>query len=164
MLLVPVFIFLAYKGTEPPRVGAFVVFLTASLSDFLDGYLARRRGSITRAGKFLDPLADKILVGAALWILVDTTDFPWWAALVIAVREAAVQALRTGLVKRGIDMPASTSAKAKTLVQIVMISVWLLPVEVSPVHWTLLVAAVALTLWSGLEYFMVALRPREVAR
>ena len=151
--LVPVFVVLAYIEGAGAAIGAFVVFVTASLSDSLDGYLARRHGTESRLGKFLDPLADKLLVGAALIVLVDDRSFPLWAAILIAIREIAVQILRTNIVRRGGDLPASPSAKAKTVLQILMVGWWLLPIEVGLVHWTLLVVALAATLWSGVGYF-----------
>lgn len=160
--LIPVFVFLAYRRTETSAIGAFVVFVVASLSDFLDGYLARSSSTITRLGQFLDPLADKLLVGAALWTLVDLRSFPLWAALVIAARELAVQVLRIRIVSQGRDLPASSAAKAKTFVQIGLVSWWLLPWdEIAWHHWVWLTAALVTTLWSGAEYFLRT-RSREV--
>jgi len=159
--LVPVFVILAYVDGAPAALAALGVFVGASLSDSLDGYLARRHGTESRLGKFLDPLADKLLVGAALFVLVDDRSFPLWAAILITVREIAVQVLRTNIVRRGGDLPASPTAKAKTVLQILMVSWWLLPIDVGLVHWTLLVAALVATLWSGAEYFS-ALRRKEV--
>ncbi|MEA2499289.1 MAG: CDP-diacylglycerol---glycerol-3-phosphate 3-phosphatidyltransferase, partial [Actinomycetota bacterium] len=127
--LVPVFLVLAYRDSTEAAVAAFAVFLIASLSDSLDGYLARKNNTISRLGQFLDPLADKLLVGAALVVLVDTRDFPLWAALVIGFREVAVQILRTSIVSGGGTLPASKVAKAKTVVQISMVCWWLLPWE-----------------------------------
>jgi CDP-diacylglycerol---glycerol-3-phosphate 3-phosphatidyltransferase len=164
VFMVPVFVALSYKDSEAAAVWAFMVFLVASLSDFLDGYLARRNGSESRLGQFLDPLADKLLVGAALVVLVDTRGFPLWAALLIAAREVAVQLLRTTIVQRGGTLPASSAAKLKTMVQIVMVCWWLLPwSEVNVVHWALLGAVLVTTLWSGYEYFTAG-RVREATR
>lgn len=161
--LVPVFLTLAYARTEACAIAAFGVFVVASLSDFVDGYLARQNEDITRLGQFLDPLADKLLVGAALWTLVDLRAFPLWAALVIAARELAVQILRTRIVSRGGNLPASPAAKSKTFVQIGLVSWWLLPWdEISTVHWLWLGAALATTLWSGVEYFIRARSPEVV--
>ncbi|HJR44724.1 MAG TPA: CDP-diacylglycerol--glycerol-3-phosphate 3-phosphatidyltransferase [Actinomycetota bacterium] len=152
--LVPVFVVLAYSDSTVGAVGAFLVFLVASLSDFVDGYLARRAAAITKVGEFLDPLADKLLVGAALFSLVDTRAFPVWAALVIAVREVAIQIFRIRVVATGGRLPASRLAKAKTVLQIIMVCWWLLPwASVNAGHWTWLVAAVVVTLLSGAEYF-----------
>lgn len=154
ILLVPLFVALAYGDTDAAAVGAFAVFFLASASDSLDGYLARKHQIISRAGEFLDPLADKLLVGAALYVLVDTRAFPLWAALVIAVREVAVQVFRTNIVRSGGTLPASSWGKAKTVLQIVMVCWWLLPWEDTNVgHWLLLGSALIATLWSGAQYF-----------
>jgi CDP-diacylglycerol--glycerol-3-phosphate 3-phosphatidyltransferase len=154
VLLVPVFLYFSYAEGDAAAIAAVVVFFVASVSDFVDGYLARRNGTITPLGQFLDPLADKLLVGAALFVLVDTRDFPLWAALVIGGREVLVQILRIAVVRAGGSMPASSAAKAKTAMQIAMVSVWLLPLEVTLFHQLLVAAALATTLWSGFEYFI----------
>ena len=155
--LVPVFLFLAYQESGAMRVASFFVFLVASASDIVDGYLARRHETVSRVGKFLDPLADKLLVGAALVVLVDARSFPLWAALVIAAREAAVQVLRIRIVRTGADMPASFAAKMKTFSQLAMVSWWLLPWDERNLgHWALLAFAVGTTVWSGAEYFLRA--------
>ena len=157
MVLIPVFVYLAYLEGRASAVGSFVVFGVASASDIVDGYLARRHGTTSRIGKFLDPLADKLLVGAALVVLVDAHSFPAWAALVIAGREIAVQVLRIQIVKRGGDLPASRAAKAKTITQIGMVGWWLLPWDrTNAGHWALLAAVLATTVWSGAEYFVRA--------
>ncbi|MEA2460350.1 MAG: CDP-diacylglycerol---glycerol-3-phosphate 3-phosphatidyltransferase [Actinomycetota bacterium] len=165
IVLVPVFLVLAYGDSTAAAVGAFVVFLVASLSDSLDGYLARKNETISRMGQFLDPLADKLLVGAALVVLVDTRDFPLWAALLIALREVAVQILRTSIVSGGGNLPASSVAKAKTVLQISMVCWWLLPWAGPNVgHWLYLTAALIVTFWSGFEYFIRAEKdPGEVS-
>ncbi|MDQ3646142.1 MAG: CDP-diacylglycerol--glycerol-3-phosphate 3-phosphatidyltransferase [Actinomycetota bacterium] len=160
--LIPVFLYLAYEGTDRYAVAALAVFLLASASDMLDGYLARRDDRVSRLGQFLDPLADKLLVGAALIVLVDLRALPLWAALLIAFREIAVQILRTQIVSGGGSLPASGAAKAKTALQIVMVSWWLLPLEAGPLHWLLLAAALVSTYWSGAEYFAKARHPEEV--
>lgn len=163
VVLVAPFLILAYGDSTAAAVGALVVFLMASISDFVDGYLARRKGEVTRLGEFLDPLADKLLVGAALVVLVDTRAFPLWAALVIALREIAVQVLRTRIVQRGGTLPASKVAKLKTTTQIVMVCWWLLPWDASAGHWLWLAVALITTLWSGTEYLLRAERTKAVA-
>ena len=155
LFLVPVFVYFAYQGTRTGQIAAFVTFLVASLSDSLDGYLARKHGIVTKLGEFLDPLADKILVLAALVVLVEHRAFPVIAALIVLARELAVQLLRNRIVSRGGTLPASAIAKAKTVLQIILVSWWLLPLEVGIVHWTLLAAALVATLWSGAQYFVV---------
>lgn len=162
VFMVPLFVALSYQDSTSAAVWAFVVFFVASVSDFVDGYLARRSGTESRLGEFLDPLADKLLVGAALVVLVDTRGFPLWAALVIAAREVAVQILRTGVVQRGGTLPASSAAKLKTMLQIFMVGWWLLPWDdVNPVHWVLLAGVLVTTLWSGYEYFAGARQTKE---
>jgi CDP-diacylglycerol--glycerol-3-phosphate 3-phosphatidyltransferase len=152
--LIPVFVVLSYGDTDSAAVFAFVAFIVASVSDSLDGYLARRSGTITSVGEFLDPLADKLLIGAALFVLVDTRGFPLWAALVIAAREVAVQILRTRIVTTGGALPASAAGKTKTVMQISMVGWWLLPWSDHNIgHWIWLTAALATTLWSGAQYF-----------
>ncbi|MGH2730465.1 MAG: CDP-diacylglycerol--glycerol-3-phosphate 3-phosphatidyltransferase [Actinomycetota bacterium] len=164
ILLVPVFLVFAYRDSDASAIAAFGVFVVASASDRLDGYLARRHDLVSRAGAFLDPLADKLLVGAALVVLVDTRSFPLWAALIIGVREVAVLVLRTTIVSSGGVLPASPAAKIKTVVQLGMVSWWLLPWDdVFWAHWLWLGAALVTTLWSGVEYFGRAERVKEVA-
>ena len=160
--LVPVFVYLAYGDSRASVLASLVVFAVASLSDIVDGYLARRNQTESSFGEFADPLADKLLVGAALYVLVDTRAFPLWVALVIAVREIGVQVLRTRIVQRGGALPASPAAKAKTVLQLVMVSWWLLPWgSISIVHWIWVAAVLAATLWSGAEYLVGYFRLQE---
>lgn len=161
--LVPVFLVLAYMQSEGGAIAALVVFGIASASDRLDGQLARRYGMVSRLGEFLDPSADKLLVAAALWVLVDLHAFPLWAALVIAAREVAVQILRTKIVATGGTLPASATGKVKTMLQVAMVCWWLYPAEPGPVDWVLLAAVVGMTLWSGAEYFVLGARTTQKA-
>lgn len=172
--LIPVFVYVMYAGEvrdgqAATRVGpwvAIVVFAVAAVSDSLDGYLARRHERITPFGQFLDPLADKLLVGAALVTLVMLRGFPSWAAAVIAVREIAVSLLRSAALRRGRSMPASLSGKLKTATQIPTVMLWLFPRSgwVTPVQDAAVLVAVALTVISGIQYFARAkslLAPRD---
>ncbi len=162
--LVPVFVYLAYSESRASAAASLVVFGVASISDFVDGYLARRGGTVSPVGEFLDPLADKLLVGAALYVLVDARSFPLWVALVIATREVGVQVLRTMIVRGGGALPASPAAKVKTILQIGMVGWWLLPWEtITAVHWIWVAAVLAATLWSGTEYLARYVRIREAA-
>jgi len=163
LFLVPVFVYFAFKGTDTGRLIALVTFVVASLSDIVDGYIARKRGLVTRLGEFLDPLADKILVLAALVFLIENRTFPVIVALVIFFREIAVQILRNRIVARGGTLPASPAGKIKTVVQIVMVSWWLAFTPVGVGHWVLLAGALAATLWSGAEYFLRFNRLQEVS-
>ena len=162
VLLVPVFVVLAYGDSDGTVVGSLIVFGVASLSDFVDGYLARRWEITSPFGEWADPLADKLLVGAAIFVLVDLRDFPLWAALVIASREVIVQILRAVIVKRGGALPASPAAKLKTLLQIGMVGWWLWPWEMmNPVHWVWVGAVLVATLWSGADYVLGYERVKE---
>lgn len=162
VLLVPVFIFLAYGHSDGAVIGSLIVFGVASLSDFVDGYLARRWDITSAFGEWADPLADKLLVGAALVVLVDLRDFPLWVALVIAVREVVVQILRAVIVKRGGALPASPAAKLKTLLQIGMVGWWLWPWEtMNAMHWVWVGAVILSTLWSGADYVLGYGRVKE---
>jgi CDP-diacylglycerol---glycerol-3-phosphate 3-phosphatidyltransferase len=163
IVLIPLFLALAYGHSTLAAVAAFAVFVLASATDSLDGRLARQRGQTTRAGSFLDPLADKLLLAAALVVLVDHRGFPLWAALVIAVREIAVQILRTQIVSGGGDLPASPAGKMKTVLQGIMVGWWLLPWQRNLGHWVLLAVVLVATLWSGGEYFVRAQMVRRVA-
>lgn len=163
ILLVALFLVLAYLGGTGATTAALIVFLVASGSDFLDGYLARRNDSVSRLGEWLDPLADKLLIGAALIVLVDLRPFPLWAALLIALREALVTVLRGRILAAGGSLPASLIGKTKTVVQMVMVTWWMIPWDhVNAGHWILLALALFVTLYSGLEYVRRAGRTQEV--
>lgn len=161
--LIPVFLYFMYVGgsrgdptaNEVAPWIALVVFVVAAATDSVDGYLARRHQRITSFGEFLDPLADKLLVGTALVTLVTLRDFPAWAAAVIVVRELAVSLLRVFALRRGRSLPASTLGKLKTATQIPTVIIWLLPQEgtMAIVQIAALWLAVALTVISGLAYF-----------
>ncbi|HEV3473507.1 MAG TPA: CDP-diacylglycerol--glycerol-3-phosphate 3-phosphatidyltransferase [Actinomycetota bacterium] len=160
--LVPVFLVLAFRDSTSATAAALVVFLIASVSDFVDGYIARRDDKVSRAGQFLDPTADKLLVGAALVVLVAQRDFPLWAAVLLALREIIVQVVRTNIVRDGGTLPSSATGKIKTVSQIVMVSWWLLPWEQTNMgHWILLGEVLIFSFVSGVEY--VVRRPKSVA-
>jgi len=137
------------------------LFIVAALSDLVDGWLARRGQQVTRIGKLLDPLADKLLVTAALIILLSVGRIPPWAAWMVVViigRELAVTGLRGIASAGGRVMPASPLGKGKTLSQNVAIGALLFPdptlgLPAHAVGLTLLGLATALTLWSGYLYF-----------
>ena len=162
VLLIPVFLVLAYIDSDGAAVASLVIFGVASLSDFVDGYLARRWEITSRFGEWADPLADKLLVGAALVVLVDVRSFPLWAALVIAVREVVVIYLRAQIVTGGGTLPASQAAKLKTVLQIGMVGWWLVPWErMNVMHWGWLAVVLVTTLWSGADYVLGYARTRE---
>src|ERR1700730_5795800 len=118
IMLVPVLVVALLGDTPGGDVLAAVVFALASLTDFVDGYLARARDSVTTFGKLMDPLADKLLIVAALISLVSLHRLAAWVAMVIITRELAVTVLRLGATQAGVIIPASNLAKAKTCIQI----------------------------------------------
>jgi CDP-diacylglycerol---glycerol-3-phosphate 3-phosphatidyltransferase len=153
IMLVPVLVVALLGNTPGGDVLAAIVFSLASLTDFIDGYLARAQGSITTFGKLMDPLADKLLIIAALISLVSLHRLAAWVAMVIITRELAVTVLRMGATQAGVVMAASMFGKVKTCLQIAAI------LAVIAVHgeelWVLalLYVTVAVTVLSGLDYF-----------
>ena len=131
ILLVPVLVVALLGDTRGGDVLAAIIFAVASASDFLDGYLARARNSVTVFGKLMDPLADKLLVVAALVSLVSLHRLEAWVAMVVIARELAVTVLRLGSVQLGVVLAASPLGKLKTCVQIAAI-LGVIAVAVSP--------------------------------
>lgn len=137
---------------------AAFIFLVASLTDLLDGYLARRYGQVTNLGRFLDPLADKLLVAAALIMLIPLGRAPAWVVFLILAREIAVTGLRCIAVEQNIVIAASNHGKQKTLAQSIAVFCLLwhysfLTVNAHGVGMVILYVALALTYWSGFHYF-----------
>lgn len=153
IMLVPVLVVALLGNTPSGDVLAAIVFALASLTDFVDGYLARARDSITTFGKLMDPLADKLLIVAALISLVSLNRLAAWVAMVIITRELAVTVLRLGATQAGVVMPASMFGKVKTCLQIAAILA-VIAVHGQPLWVSLLVyLAVLVTVLSGLDYF-----------
>ena len=150
VLMIPVFLVLAYTGH---RYWALAVFVLASLSDMLDGYIARHYNQVTNFGKFMDPLADKVLVMAAMCFFVEAGRMPGWALAVVLLREFGVSGLRLIAVEQGRVIAAAKSGKIKTAVTMVGLAAMLL---FSAYPWvnTLVTALIVITtVWSGVEYF-----------
>ena len=156
ILLVPVVVALVFVQTRTASYAATAVFVAGGLTDYLDGYLARRFGSSTLTGAWLDPLSDKLLVAAAVVALAVVSRFPVWAAVIIVVREAAVSILRAYMGTRRASMPASLVAKWKTATQLCAIGLYMLPLSSSAdvLKLTVLSIAVAITAYSGFDYFL----------
>jgi CDP-diacylglycerol--glycerol-3-phosphate 3-phosphatidyltransferase len=153
ILLVPVVIVALLDETPNGDAIAAGVFALAALTDGLDGYIARSRGAITTFGKLMDPIADKLLVTAALVALVSLDRLEAWIAMVIIAREFAVTGLRGVAAERGVVIQASWLGKAKTILQIAAI-IALIVWDPTPLGVDLLVyAAVAITVISGVDYF-----------
>lgn len=158
-LLVPVILWLLVVGTPTARWWALGIFVFAAATDSLDGWVARRWHRVTAWGKLADPIADKLLVGGALISLAAVGELPWWAVVVILAREVGVTVLRLRLVRgRGLVVPASAWGKLKTVSQIVAVVLYLWPGRPPLPAEPALYVAVALTLWSGLDYARSALR------
>lgn len=121
--LIPVFVLFT---PEKPLLGV-ALFLVAAVTDFFDGYLARRTGQVTKLGIILDPIADKLLVIAALVLLVDMVRISSWVAIVIILREFLVTTFRFVALSKGIVMPAEQSGKTKTVLQMIAVVLLLLP-------------------------------------
>lgn len=154
ILAVPVLVVALLEQTPDGDVIAAIVFALAAFSDGLDGYIARRRQQVTTFGKLMDPLADKLLVIAALISLVSLDRLAAWIAMVIIARELAVTGLRSLAAERGVVIAASWLGKVKTALQVVAIFA-LIAFDPAPV-WVdvLLYLAVAMTLISGVDYFL----------
>lgn len=163
--MVPVFIWALFQENGDSvvwRIIALAIFLLAAVTDKIDGHLARSRGLITDLGKLLDPIADKALTGAALISLSILGDIWWWVTLVILGREVIVTLMRF-VVKRYAVMAASRGGKLKTVLQMMAIAGYLLPLFALPgfLSWiaaALLAAALAVTVLTGIDYLLAGYR------
>jgi CDP-diacylglycerol--glycerol-3-phosphate 3-phosphatidyltransferase len=164
IVAVPVLVVALLDETPDGDLIAAAVFALAAVTDGLDGYIARRQRSVTTFGKLMDPLADKLLVVAALISLVSLDRLAAWAAMVIIAREFAVTGLRALAAERGVVIAASWLGKVKTLLQVAAIFA-LIVFEPAPA-WAdgLLYLAVAVTVISGADYFFGLRRRIEEAR
>jgi CDP-diacylglycerol--glycerol-3-phosphate 3-phosphatidyltransferase len=153
IMLVPVLVVALVGNTPAGDVLAAVVFALASLTDFVDGYLARARNSITTFGKLMDPLADKLLIIAALISLVSLHRLAAWVAMVIITRELAVTVLRLGATQAGVVMAANWTGKLKTCLQIAMVLAIISVHGQPPWVSALLYATILVTVLSGLDFF-----------
>ena len=153
VLMIPAFLLVLYLRVPYANYWALGIFAVASLTDMLDGYIARHYNQITDFGKFMDPLADKCLVTAALLWFVEIGQMPAWVVLVVIVREFGVSGLRMVAADKGRVIAAGWSGKVKTASTMVCIVLMLLPISI----WinSICVAVIVLTtLYSGVEYFM----------
>ncbi|MGA5305071.1 CDP-diacylglycerol--glycerol-3-phosphate 3-phosphatidyltransferase [Nucisporomicrobium flavum] len=165
--LVPVFVVLVVVSamTEPGwRMVACLTFCVASATDFADGWIARRYHLVTSFGKVADPIADKALTGSALVLLSAYDRLSWWVTGVILLREWGVTALRFWVIRYGI-IPASRGGKLKTALQIAAIAwfLWPVPEPFDTVGTVLMVAALLITVVTGVDYVLQAVRIRREA-
>lgn len=161
IVLVPVFVVLLWQDTTVTALAALAVFLVAAATDKLDGTIARRRGIVTNFGKIADPFADKLLTGAAMVVLSVLGVMPWWATIIILIREIGITVLRFVMVRRSV-IAASNGGKLKTVLQIVFLSMMMLPaVDLvgSPLGdwwettaYVIMLVAAAVTVVTGLDY------------
>lgn len=162
VFLIPVFIIFAMANQTAAQIIALAVFIIASLTDFLDGYIARKYNLVSDFGKFLDPLADKLLVTAALCVLVARSGISVWILFIITVREFIVTGLRLIAASKGVVIAASKWGKLKTMIQLIAIPVALMPNfgQYNPIIWE--VSAVTAVMWlaaavtvvSGVDYII----------
>ncbi len=153
ILAVPVLVVALVDETPNGDTIAAIVFALAAFTDGLDGYIARRREQVTTFGKLMDPLADKLLIVAALVSLVSLNRIAAWVAMVIIARELAVTGLRALAADRGVVIAASWIGKLKTLLQVVAIFALILLDPIPVWADVLLYVAVAVTVISGADYF-----------
>lgn len=154
--LIPVCVGLMYIETPLCNYLALAVFLFASFTDFLDGHIARSRNLVTDFGKFVDPVADKLLVLSVLMMLVSQGKLPAWAAIVVLARELSVDGLRLINSQHGKVIAAGKLGKVKTATQMAAIAVIMLdnwPFGPFPMREILIGLMVVMTLWSGIDYF-----------
>ena len=170
--MTPLVLFLVFSDTFWGRTGALVIFILAAISDYYDGKLARRLAAGSRLGKFLDPLADKVLVLGtfiALAMLIPHI-VPWWGVVLIALRDVSVTALRSWVESKGKSLRTLPVAKAKTTVQLTfligVLLVWALVLSNfgleemarglidGQILFFAMIAVVVITVWTGLVYFI----------
>ena len=163
LVLVPVFVWFLLAGGSGGRSIAFVAFALASVTDLLDGEIARRRSLITDFGKIADPIADKALTGAALITLSYLGELPWWVTCVIVVRELAVTGLRFWVIRHGV-IAASRGGKAKTMLQVIAISLYILPWHLDLIREIVLGVALVVTVVTGADYTVRAIRLRRAVQ
>jgi CDP-diacylglycerol--glycerol-3-phosphate 3-phosphatidyltransferase len=164
LLLVPVFVALVVASQLEHagwRIAATLTFAVASATDLVDGWIARRYGLVTSLGKVADPIADKALTGSALVLLSWFDALPWWVTVLILAREWGVTLLRFWVIRYGV-IAASYGGKVKTFAQIIAIGLYLLPLPAAfdPVLWVGMGIALVLTVVTGLDYVVRAVRLR----
>jgi CDP-diacylglycerol--glycerol-3-phosphate 3-phosphatidyltransferase len=158
ILAIPIILFLLFRPEQTYRIITTFFFLSLAVTDTLDGYLARRRGMVTTLGKFLDPLADKLLIVTALIALIPTRGIPAWMVIVIVGREISVTGLRGIAASQGMVISASTFGKYKTVFEVASLACLILSgnffsVEIHWVGMGLLWVAMGLAVISAVDYF-----------
>lgn len=155
--LIPVYMVLMYASCGAPNgwmFSALAVFIIASLTDFVDGYIARKYNQVSDFGKFLDPLADKLLVIAAMVMFCQWGSFPAWALMIVLTREFAVTGLRLVAVGNGTVIAAGWSGKIKTASTMIGLCVMMAFPTIQFLSWLVVAVIVLTTVYSGVEYFV----------
>jgi CDP-diacylglycerol---glycerol-3-phosphate 3-phosphatidyltransferase len=163
LVLVPLFVACLFAGGTGWRIVAFALFWIASATDLLDGRIARQRGLVTDFGKVADPIADKVLTGSALISLSILHELAWWVTVVILVREVGITVLRLAVIRRGV-IAASRGGKLKTLLQMIAISLYVLPGPPGVLRDVVMGMAVVVTIVTGADYVVRAARLARPAR
>ena len=153
VVMIPAFLLVLYLDVPYANYWALAIFAAASITDTLDGYIARHYNQITDFGKFMDPLADKCLVTAAMLWFVEVGQMPAWALLIVIIREFAVSGLRMVAADKGRVIAAGWSGKVKTAATMVCVILMLLPLP-EIVNQICTAVIVLTTIYSGVEYFM----------
>ena len=152
--LLMVFMYLSGGCTNIWMWLSLAVFIIASVTDYIDGHIARSRNQVTDFGKFLDPLADKLLVIAAMCMFCQWGMMPAWALMLVLAREFAVTGLRLVAVGKGTVIAAGWSGKVKTASTMVSLCVWMAFPQVAILSWVIVAVIVVTTIYSGVEYFI----------
>ncbi|GGT50715.1 CDP-diacylglycerol--glycerol-3-phosphate 3-phosphatidyltransferase [Actinomadura citrea] len=160
--LVPFFVWLFFLDGTGWRLAAFAVFAVASITDKIDGDIARARGLVTDFGKIADPIADKALTGAALISLSVMGELWWWVTAAILVREIGITVMRFVVIRRGV-IPASKGGKLKTTLQVFAIGFYILPGPLDYLRWVTMAAALIVTVVTGVDYVVQAWRMRRAS-
>ena len=152
--LIPVFLIVLYWGFPFANWVALAIFIIASVTDFADGYIARHYNQITDFGKFMDPLADKMLVMAAMCWFVQNGEMWGWVLALVLLREFAVSGMRLVAVEQGKVIAAAWSGKIKTASTMVGLCAMMALPGIDVLNWVVIIMIVATTLYSGVEYFI----------
>ena len=154
---IPAYMVLMYMSGGSPNVWmwiALAVFIIASLTDYVDGYIARKYQQVSDFGKFLDPLADKLLVIAAMTMFCQWGQLPAWALMIVLTREFAVTGLRLVAVGNGTVIAAGWSGKVKTASTMIALCVQMAFPSIDWIAWVVTAVIVVTTVYSGVEYFI----------
>ena len=153
VILIPVYLVIWHLDFAYNNIVALIIFIVASVTDFIDGYVARHYNQVTDFGKFMDPLADKVLVISSMIMFCAMGRFPAWALVIVIAREFAVSGLRMVAVDNGRVIAAGWSGKVKTFATMVCLCIMHLPVW-EWLMWVCVIVIAATTLYSGVEYFV----------